>query len=82
MVKKLKIQKKIIKKAVLLSFLIVNLVYFLLVLSYQLFNLDKFGIKKIENVVSILLVVYGDFTKPLITFTVVALCTIVPTYYL
>lgn len=69
--------KKTINRAVILSFFIVNLVYFLVALAMQ--NIDLSKISNLHhldtgNISIILLPAFGKYAIPLMSFTTIALC--------
>ena len=66
--------KKTIKRAVIYSFIIVNLVYFLVTLAFQILDFEKFDIGNLNNIGIILIPIFGKWAIPLMTFTAVALC--------
>ena len=72
--------KKTIKRAVIYSFFIVNVVYFLVALSFQFLDIEKYGLSSMNNISVILLPTFGRLAIPLMTSTTVALC--VSTYIL
>ncbi|MBN1467857.1 MAG: APC family permease [Fusobacteriaceae bacterium] len=72
--------KKTIKRAVIYSFLIVNVVYFLVALSFQLLDVEKYGLNSTNNISIILIPTFGKLAIPLMTSTTVALC--ISTYIL
>lgn len=75
--------EKTIKKAISISFLIVNLVYLLIVFSMERIDLEKISLAKNfgENKLAVLLVpAFGSYGIPIMIVTAVALC--ISTYIL
>ena len=75
--------EKTIKKAITISFLIVNLVYLLIVFSMERIDLEKISLMKNfgENKLAVLLVpAFGSYGVPIMIVTAVALC--ISTYIL
>jgi amino acid transporter len=72
--------RKTIKRAVIYSFFIVNVVYFLVALSFQLLDIEKYGLSGMNNISIILVPTFGKLAIPLMTSTTVALC--ISTYIL